>query len=128
MSDRVELEVELPRETAASHIARRALRSACADRVESELLIDAELLVSELATNALLHGRGNIKLRAAIDEQRLWAAVIDEGGGFDDSLRERKSDRIGGWGLDLVDVLSSSWGVEDSSKVWFELRRPRRAL
>jgi anti-sigma regulatory factor (Ser/Thr protein kinase) len=91
------------------------------------VLIDAELLVSELATNALLHGRGNIKLRAAIDEQRLWAAVIDEGAGFDDTRRERSGNQIGGWGLDLVEVLSSRWGVEDSTAVWFELRRPARS-
>ncbi len=127
MPDRIEVEVELPRETAASHVARRALRRACADRVETDLLIDAELLVSELATNALLHGRGNIRLRAAVDDQRLRAAVIDEGAGFDDELRERRPDQIGGWGLDLVDVLSSRWGVEDRSEVWFELERPRRA-
>jgi histidine kinase-like protein len=82
------------------------------------------LLVSELATNALLHGRGNIKLRAAIDAQRVWAAVIDEGGGFDESLHRRECDQIGGWGLGLVDVLASGWGVENSSQVWFELRRP----
>jgi len=123
MSDKVELEIELPRAEVASGVARRALRSVCADRVETDLLIDAELLVSELATNALLHGRGNIKLRAAIDEQRVWAAVIDEGAGFDDSLCERSADQIGGWGLDLVDVLSSRWGVEERSAVWFELER-----
>jgi anti-sigma regulatory factor (Ser/Thr protein kinase) len=127
VSDRVEIEVELPREKLAPHMARNALRRACADRIETEVLVDAELLVSELATNALLHGRGNIKLRAAIDERRVWAAVIDEGGGFDESLRRRACDQIGGWGLDLVDVLSSRWGVENSSQVWFELRRPARS-
>jgi len=126
VSDEVQLEVELPRATAASHVARRALRSVCADRVESDVLTDAELLISELATNALLHGRGNIKLRAAIDEQRLWAAVIDEGAGFDGSPRRRAHDQIGGWGLDLVDVLASRWGVADNTHVWFELERPRR--
>jgi anti-sigma regulatory factor (Ser/Thr protein kinase) len=98
VSDRVEIEVELPREKAAPHMARNALRRACADRVETEVLVAAELLVSELATNALLHGRGNIKLRAAIDAQRVWAAMIDEGGGFGESLRRRECDQIGGWG------------------------------
>ena len=128
MADALELEIELPRAEAASQIARRALRSVCANRVETDLLLDAELLVSELATNALLHGRGNIKLRAAIDEQRVWAAVIDEGAGFDDALPQRSADQVGGWGLDLVDVLSSRWGVVDRCAVWFELeRRPRAA-
>ena len=124
MSRKVELEVELPRETEASHIARRALHSVCADRVETDVLTDAELLVSELATNALVHGRGNIKLRATIDERRVWAAVVDEGAGFDEHrLREREANQIGGWGLDLVDVLSSRWGVDDRTQVWFELER-----
>ena len=122
MSDRVQLEVELPRAEVASHVARHALRALCAEQVETDLLIDAELLVSELATNALVHGRGNIKLRAAIEADRLWAEVVDEGAGFAHALHARDRDQGGGWGLDIVDDVASRWSMHEA-RVWFEIER-----
>lgn len=125
MPDRIEVEVELPRETAASHVARRALRRACADRVETDLLIDAELLVSELASNALRHGRGEMVLLARLDDDRLLVEVVDEGSGFERTLRRKDFEQVGGWGLDIVDAVASRWGVhEGTTHVWFELERP----
>lgn len=122
MSDEVQLEVELPRAAAASHAARSALRDLCANRVERDLLIDAELLVSELATNAYVHGRGAITLRAAVEADRLWAEIVDEGAGFAHALRDRDRDQIGGWGLDIVGDVASRWGIHEA-RVWFELER-----
>ena len=122
MSGRVQLEVELPRADVASHVARHALRALCADQVETDLLIDAGVLVSELATNALTHGRGNIKLRAAVEADRLWAEVIDEGAGFAHALHSRDLAQVGGWGLDIVDDVASRWGIHDA-RVWFEIER-----
>ena len=122
MSHTPQLEVELPRAPVASHVARSALRDLCADRLEDDLLIDAELLVSELATNALMHGRGNIKLRAAVEPDRLWAEVVDEGAGFAHALRAREHDQIGGWGLAMVGDVASRWGIQEA-RVWFEIQR-----
>ncbi len=82
MSVKVQLEVELPRAKAASKVARSVLRDLCAERVDDDLLLDAELLISELATNALVHGEGDILLRAGLDEDRVWAEVVDQGAGF----------------------------------------------
>jgi anti-sigma regulatory factor (Ser/Thr protein kinase) len=128
VSDTVQLEVELPREHVAPRVARSVVRSVWADRVEHDLLIDAELLVSELTTNALVHGEGDIKLRAGLDAHRVWAEIIDEGGGFERVLREHRRDQVGGWGLGLVADLSTRWGVDDGSRVWFELERGGRRL
>ena len=125
MPDRIHLEVELARDSVAPGDARRVLRNLCADHVEDDLLVDAELLVSELVTNALRHGRGDISLCARVDEDRLRVEVIDAGGGFTHDLRRSGFDRIGGWGLDIVDVVSSRWGVHGgTAHVWFELARP----
>ncbi len=121
MPDQVQLEVELPREHVAPQVARSVVRSVLADRVEQDLLIDAELLVSELATNALVHDAGDIKLRAGLDEERVWAEIVDEGGGFVRKLRGLE--QVGGWGLGLVEDLASRWGVGDGSCVRFELSR-----
>jgi anti-sigma regulatory factor (Ser/Thr protein kinase) len=125
LPDRIHLQVELARDPVAPGNARRALRSLCADHIENDLLVDAELLVSELVTNALRHGQGDISLRARVDEERLRVEVIDAGCGFAYDPRCSDVDEVGGWGLDIVDVVSSRWGVHDgAARVWFELARP----
>ena len=53
------------------------IRSWCSDAIHGRLLTDAELLVSELVTNALMHGEGPIILRAWLDEDHLAMQVID---------------------------------------------------
>jgi serine/threonine-protein kinase RsbW len=123
--DTIRLQVELARDSVAPGDARRALRNLCADHVEDDLLVDAELLVSELVTNALRHGQGEISLRARVDEEHLRVEVIDAGSGFAHDLRQSDVEQVGGWGLDIVDVVSSRWGVlEGATHVWFELARP----
>ena len=120
----VHLLVELPRDSVAPRDARRALRDTCAAHVDDDLLVDAELLVSELVTNALRHGRGEITVCARVDDDRLLVEVIDAGTGFASELRNADFDEVGGWGLDIVDEVSSRWGVyEGTTHVWFELER-----
>lgn len=125
VADEVEREVVLPRDQTTAPAARRAIRGWCGERVDEELLIDAELLVSELATNALVHGQGKITLRVRLDECRLLVELIDEGSGFERDLRRNDFRQIGGWGLEIVEDLASRWGVhEGTTHVWFELERP----
>lgn len=95
--------------------------------LDSRMMAAAKLLVSELVTNAVVHGRGMVTLRAGLDERRLLVEVVDEGGGFERVLRERDfaSVEVGGWGLSVVDSEASRWGVhEGTTDVWFELERP----
>ena len=80
--------------------------------------------MSELTTNALLHGAGQITLRARLDEDRLLVELVDEGSGFERDLRQHDFSRVGGWGLELVECAASRWGVhEGTTHVWFELER-----
>lgn len=100
-------------------------------RADDTLTTTARLLVSELVTNAVAHGRGRITLRARFVKLRVLIEVLDEGGGFEREGRERDSQPAGagGWGLSIVDAESSRWGVRpDRSHVWFELDRPRPRL
>jgi anti-sigma regulatory factor (Ser/Thr protein kinase) len=121
----VDLEVKLPRAETAPAVARQTLRRWYADCVDAGLLRQAELLVSELASNALRHGRGEITLRARLDDDRLLVEVIDEGSGFERALRQRDFEHVGGWGLDIVEDVASRWGVhEGTTHVWFELEQP----
>ena len=122
MFQRVDLEVELPRAACAPSLARWVIRSWCSDRVVGDLLRDAELMVSELGTNALLHGQGRIMLRVSLDEDRLLVGVSDEGAAFEHRVCSRKAGQIGGWGLHIVEDVSNGWGVhEGPTDVWFEL-------
>ena len=103
-------------------MARDSLGERFATALGSDELGTAKLLVSELVTNALLHGQGKIILRAQLDEDRLLVEVIDQGTGFERAVRDAGIEDVGGWGLALLDRESSRWGVhEGTTHVWFEL-------
>lgn len=115
----------LPRDVSAPGIARRTLNEWFATSFADDDAFDtAKLLASELVTNAVLHGRGTITVRADLDEDRLLVEVMDEGTGFERTVRDGDFEKIGGWGLGLVDSESSRWGVQEgATHVWFELDR-----
>jgi hypothetical protein len=87
----------------------------------------AKLAVSELTTNSVRHGQGDITLRADLDDSRLRVEVIDEGPGFARPPRVTDPEQVGGWGLDLVEGASTRWGIADGApRVWFEIERASR--
>jgi anti-sigma regulatory factor (Ser/Thr protein kinase) len=84
------------------------------------------LLLSEVVTNAVIHGSaGNastIELHFATVGDMLQVEVSDDGPGFDPAAREHASDAESGWGLQLVEAMAESWGVDNRpTRVWFEL-------
>jgi anti-sigma regulatory factor (Ser/Thr protein kinase) len=84
---------------------------------------DAALMVSELVTNAVVHGVGAIWLRIDIEADAVRIEVADEGNAAVAPSPEPGAH--GGWGLRIVEQLADDWGVLDgSTKVWFRLRRP----
>jgi anti-sigma regulatory factor (Ser/Thr protein kinase) len=86
-------------------------------------LCDAELLLSELVTNAVKYGGGDdIRVIFERGDGRFRAEVVDQGEGFIATLRNRTDpDTAGGWGLPLVHTLADRWGAhEGSTHVWFE--------
>lgn len=87
-----------------------------------------ELAVSELVTNALLHGEGGIDVTVELHGDRVRLAVEDEGFGPEPvRVREPTITGSGGRGLRLVDGLSDSWGarrVPGRTLVWMERRLP----
>ena len=95
--------------------------------IAHDTLDDVLLVVSELVTNAVLHGRGDIRLHVAFDGQTITGEVCDGGRGFAHASPTRASTSIGGNGLHLGETVTRRWGVaEGSSRVWFEI--PNRAL
>ena len=102
---------------------RRFATDACrtsAPAVDVDLVA---LLVSEVATNALVHGRGRVRVRVHPTSGGLRVEVHDD----DPTLPARRQATPmdeGGRGIALVDALSSGWGAEstsDGKTVWFEV-------
>jgi len=86
----------------------------------------AELLVSELVTNAVRHAPGPIHLTAR--GGHTLRCHIDDGSRLLPRLHNACPDDEFGRGIALVDQLASNWGVEltDRGKsVWFELEGAR---
>ena len=71
---------------------------------------DAILVISELVTNALLHGQGRPVVRAGITPGLLELSVTDTGPELPELLA-RDPERIGGIGLAIVEQVSRAWGV-----------------
>jgi len=87
-------------------------------------LNDGKLVVSELVTNAVLHGVGRILLRTELDEDHVLIEVVDEGSGFEHAVRQVPFDQLSGRGLAIVDATSSRWGIHDgTTHVWAEIER-----
>lgn len=117
--------VTLPRTAMAATEARRAVTACFEPVLGAETLDDVLLVVSELVTNALLHGHGEIGLRMAFEPHRVTGVVTDEGAAFDSAPLQRDPTRIGGHGLYIVGRVAERWGVgDDAAHVWFEIAAP----
>ena len=116
------LRTNLPRSPDSARTARR-LVNARATTLAPRKREDAALMVSELVTNALLHGTGTISLRIDDEASMLRVEVSDEGS-VALAPCPTPGDH-GGWGLHIVDQLADDWGVlQGSTKVWFRLGEP----
>lgn len=106
--------------------ARQAVGQACRQAFTGpECQASAELLTSEVVTNAMLHAYGDVRLAVDINDTVVHVEVGDDAPDHPkpatapaDELAES------GRGLYLVDVLASAWGVIALSRgkiVWFEV-------
>jgi anti-sigma regulatory factor (Ser/Thr protein kinase) len=132
----VDLALNLPSDTSAPGVARAAAKRYLAGKVGHERLSELSVVISELVSNALEHGRGQVVFRLQLDEGVVRGEVIDQGGGFEHEIRARGPDDVSGRGLFLVEALTNRWGVhEGTTHVWFEVaatsdesRQPRPRL
>ena len=88
----------------------------------------SRLLVSEAATNAVLHSAtgdgGSFSVAYLISDHLLRVEVHDGGGPSGPHRRVHHLESMTGRGLELFDALSDRWGVDgspDGWTVWFEL-------
>ncbi|MFN8020529.1 MAG: ATP-binding protein [Acidimicrobiales bacterium] len=127
---------ELRCDRSAPAHARRLLREVVAANPRAGELTprlgDVELILSELVSNAVVHGQcEQTELTIMIDDDHLRVEVSDPGRGGPVERRTADLTGSGGLGLHLVDRLADRWGHHDDRddhtgsarrRVWFDVR------
>ena len=88
----------------------------------AEAVADAELLVSELVTNAVLHARSGARVDIEHVGTTVRVAVCDDSPALP-RVRHYGPEAVTGRGMLLVQRIADRWGVEpcdDGKCVWFE--------
>jgi len=124
--DRDEIVLRLCADERSVREARHAVGHLCRSGGLTSLADDAELLTSELVTNACRATTGVITVALLPDDSCLVVTVSD-----DDTTRVALSaslphaDALSGRGLHLVDKIASDWGAvhhdSDGKTIWFRL-------
>ncbi|MEU3185031.1 SpoIIE family protein phosphatase [Streptomyces sp. NPDC006923] len=114
--------------------ARRQVRELLHDWTDDEQVDSAELMVSEMVTNVLVHTDSDALLVAEAGgehgERRLRVEVADTS----DALPHRRTPgelASGGRGLLLMEILADAWGVVpqgEGKSIWFELYESGRPV
>ncbi|WP_018501167.1 ATP-binding protein [Parafrankia discariae] len=115
---------ELPYLPSAVPQARRVLRECLGlTDLPDDTRCTAELLVSELVTNAVKYGRPPVWLLVELRPGLVHASVSDTSTTLP-QRRDADPDAEGGRGLLVLDALAGSWGavsVESGKYLWFDL-------
>jgi anti-sigma regulatory factor (Ser/Thr protein kinase) len=115
----------LPAHPSSVSRARRLVREHLTSTGHEHLLETAELVVSEMVTNAIVHTGTRVELAVSLDEAGLKVEVADSGAHLP-MLSSYGAMSSTGRGLRLVDQLVDKWGVEarpGGKAIWFRLGR-----
>lgn len=119
---------------ATGHFARHADQAAAARSFVRRTLVswsvpkvdDVVLMASELFTNAVLHGDGEVEVVLSLSGGHVRLEVVDGGGvPVPSEVRPPTPDAITGRGLAIVDALADRWGNGSDpagrTRVWIEI-------
>ncbi|MEV5608272.1 ATP-binding protein [Streptomyces sp. NPDC052225] len=125
-----DIEWRLPRHARSVGRARMLFREQAGSwELPQDVTETAELLLSELMTNAYRHAKvpagREIRARAVLTQDRLRVLVTDASGALP-APRTASAEEESGRGLALVEMLADEWGAEVreggvGKVVWFEL-------
>jgi anti-sigma regulatory factor (Ser/Thr protein kinase) len=117
----------LPRALTSVRRARHLVTGQLSDWALGDLTETAELLVSEVVTNALRHAIGPLRLNLRVRSARLRCEVEDTNPAGP-VRRVVDADSEGGRGTKLLDLLAAAWGstrTATGKTTWFELAATR---
>lgn len=122
------MQVNLPVDDGLSAVsdARRAVASQLRSWGVYSVLDSAELVVSELLTNARIHTAGPVQISVIAIDNGVRIEVKDNAPHVTPSVGESTVEDTTGRGLTIVNALSADWGVErhktgGGKTVWAEL-------
>jgi anti-sigma regulatory factor (Ser/Thr protein kinase) len=89
------------------------------------------LAVSELVTNALVHGDGHVEVTLAMSDGTIVLEVTNAGVGTEQPRVVPPDARHGrgGWGLHIVERVADEWGTDRAAgrtRVWMQRRAQSR--
>jgi anti-sigma regulatory factor (Ser/Thr protein kinase) len=109
---------------ASVRAARRFVVGLIAD-APTDVQESVSLMVSELATNALVHAASGFEVAVDRGDLAVLVSVRDRGDAGMPQLQEPESSEPHGRGLRVVDALSDEWGVtttwDHGKTVWFRI-------
>jgi hypothetical protein len=114
----------LPISAAAPAMGRETLAS-LTDVLSTELVRDAQLLVSELVTHRVrLVGEGTLRFDVSVTATGVRVQVTDDGRRSAPPPLEAGEPALG-WELQIVAEIADRWGMRQNglTTVWFELDR-----
>ena len=118
----LQADLRLPAETAAVASARRFTESCLVQWKLSHLTETMNLLVTELVTNAVVHGGTGADLKLLFDSERLRVEVRD-GSTAKPRVKNYSTTATTGRGMQIVDALADRWGTTEEAPgkvVWLE--------
>lgn len=116
-------QLTLPPTPASVSVARRFVVDVLLELDAEGACDDAATLVSELATNAILHARTAFTVEVSVEGPAVRIGVADHSVAVA-RVRDYGPGATTGRGMRLVATMSSRWGVETvegGKTVWFEL-------
>ncbi len=124
---RMPLHEQLPAHPSSVGRARRLVQGAAASsgqNLPGGLVEDAELLVSELVSNAIMHAGTPVDVEVSVETPTSVLVSVGDGARRMPARRRYGTAAATGRGLRLLDRLSDEWGVTpraDGKTVWFRL-------
>lgn len=116
--------LDLPQDLRSVRQARRFVRIVLNEWQLLDLSDVAQLVVSELVTNAITHAASSCQLRLAMNGSRVRVEVHDDGMGTPDP-QPPSEDGEHGRGMHLIAACTAAWGIEllpgAGKVVWAEL-------
>lgn len=111
------MRLRLPKDPKAPLLARGFVRSALCEGHSREARDEVELLVSELVTNAVVHGGSLVTLDVECEgPDGIAVSVSDSSPAWPVVRRPGLMDE-GGRGMELVELISDAWGVREAGLV-----------
>ncbi len=125
--DRWRASIEIPADVHAPEAARNIVAALLPAWDLGDLISDAQLIASELVTNAYRHAQGTAGFELLLVQRDAGVRIaLADGSSIKPVIAELSHERPSGRGMMLVSALCTEWGSESrdgGKQVWADLDR-----